>query len=54
MTHKNGCAIVQGFVPGGCHGNDGDAEIHAESVHTKEAEEGENSDYVASSLPEVP
>jgi hypothetical protein len=54
MTHKNGCAIFQGLVSASRHGNNGDAEVDAERVHTEEAEEGENSDHVTSSLPKMP
>jgi hypothetical protein len=54
MTHKNGCAIFQGLVSESRHGNNGDAEVNAERIHAEEAEEGENSDHEASSLPEFP
>lgn len=54
MTHKDGCAVFQGHVPPGRHGDNGDAEVDTESVHTEEAEEGEQGNNVPSSLPEVP
>lgn len=54
ITHKNGCAIFQGLFPGTRHGYNGDTEVYAQCVHAEEPEEGEQGDYVASSLPEMP
>lgn len=54
MTHEDGCAVFQGLVPPARHGDNGDAEVDTEGVHTEEAEEGEHGNNVPSSLPEVP
>jgi hypothetical protein len=53
-THNDGGAIVHCDVPGGCHCNNGNTEVHTESIHIEEAEKGKECNHIAPPVPELP
>ena len=53
-THNNGGAIAQCCVPDGCHCNNGNTEVHTQSIYIEEAKEGKECDHVSPPAPEFP
>ena len=53
-THSNGGAIAQRCVPARCHRNNGYTQVHTQSIHVEEAQEGQECDHVAPPAPELP